>query len=61
MTQEDVEERMRTTDSAISRLESVNSKNSLSINTLAKYAEAAGTELKIVVADELKRRSLQLR
>jgi len=49
LTQEDVAERMGTTKSAVSRLESVNSKNSPSISTLVKYAEAVGTELKIVV------------
>lgn len=49
LTQEEVAERMGTTKSAVSRLESVNSKNSPSISTLVKYAEAVGTELKIVV------------
>lgn len=49
LTQEEVAERMGTTKSAISRLESVNSQNSPSISTLMKYAEAVGTELKIVV------------
>lgn len=49
LTQEDVAERMGTTKSAVSRLESVNSKSSPSISTLVKYAEAVGTELKIVV------------
>jgi DNA-binding XRE family transcriptional regulator len=49
LTQEDVAERMGTTKSAVSRLESVSSKNSPSISTLVKYAEAVGTELKIVV------------
>lgn len=49
LTQEEVAERMGTTKSAISRLESVNAQNSPSISTLMKYAEAVGTELKIVV------------
>lgn len=49
LTQEEVAERMGTTKSAVSRLESANSQNSPSINTLAKYAEAVGTELKIKI------------
>jgi len=47
LTQEEVANRMGTTKSAVCRLESVTSKNSPSIQTLLKYAQAVGSELKI--------------
>jgi len=47
LTQEEVAKRMGTTKSAVCRLESVTSKNSPSIQTLLKYAQAVGSELKI--------------
>jgi len=47
LTQEEVAQRMGTTKSAVSRLESANAKNSPSIQTLLKYAKAVGSELKI--------------
>ncbi|MGE4318134.1 MAG: helix-turn-helix domain-containing protein [Deferribacterales bacterium] len=49
LTQEEVAQRMGTTKSAVCRLESVNSKNSPSIQTLLKYAQAVGSELKIAI------------
>lgn len=47
LTQEEVAQRMGTTKSAVCRLESVSSKNSPSIQTLLRYAQAVGSELKI--------------
>ena len=47
LTQEEVAKRMGTTKSVVSRLESVNSKHSPSINTLQKYANAVGHNLEI--------------
>ncbi|MGE4284756.1 MAG: helix-turn-helix domain-containing protein [Clostridia bacterium] len=47
LTQEEVAQRMGTTKSAVSRLESVSAKNSPSVQTLLKYAKAVGSELKI--------------
>ena len=47
LTQEEVAKRMGTTKSVVSRLESVNSKHSPSINTLQKYAKAVGHNLEI--------------
>lgn len=49
LTQEEVAQRMGTTKSAVCRLESVNAKNSPSIQTLLKYAQAVGSELKIAI------------
>ena len=49
LTQEDVAKRMETTKSVISRLESISTKkkNSPSIDTLRRYAEAVGCSLEI--------------
>jgi|JTFN01.1.fsa_nt_gb DNA-binding XRE family transcriptional regulator len=47
LTQEEVAQRMGTTKSAVCRLESVTTQNSPSIQTLLKYAQAVGSELKI--------------
>ncbi|MCA9508963.1 MAG: helix-turn-helix transcriptional regulator [Myxococcales bacterium] len=47
MTQEEVAKIMHTSKSNISRLENVDSLNWPNLNTLKKYAEAVGCELKI--------------
>lgn len=54
LTQEAVAERMRTTKSAVSRLESVG-KHSPSILTLRKYAEAVGCAVEIRLVTREKR------
>ena len=47
LTQEQIAERMGTKKTSISRLESVSAAHSPRLETLAKYAEAAGFELDI--------------
>lgn len=47
LTQDAVAERMGTTKSAISRLESAGKKNAPSIATLQRYAQAVGCDLQI--------------
>ena len=47
LTQEQIAEKLRTKKSNISRLESVNSKISPKLSTIADYAEAVGYDLKI--------------
>lgn len=49
LTQEKIAKKMRTTTSAVSRLESLSSKrhHSPSISTLKRYANAVGCELKV--------------
>ena len=46
-TQQDVAKAMNTSASAISRIESLNSTHSPSLNTLRKYAKAIGCQLRI--------------
>lgn len=47
LTQDAVAERMGTTKSAISRLESANKKHAPSVATLQRYAQAVGCELQV--------------
>ncbi len=47
LTQEDLAEKLHTKKSNISRLESVNSKNSPRLSTIEEYAHAMGYEVKI--------------
>lgn len=49
LTQEEVAKRMKTTKSVVSRLENINkgNKNSPSLDTLRRYAEAVGCSLEI--------------
>ena len=61
LTQEEVAERMGTTKSAVSRLESAG-KNSPSVSTLQKYAQAVGSrvEIRLVPAAGLAGRSARI-
>lgn len=47
MTQEEIAKKMNTTKSSISRLESLNAKNSPSFATLKAYANALGKKLRV--------------